>query len=78
MKLFKQAKKYGRRIAAAGVAAGAMVSEAAFAALDTTTVQTSLTAAQGTGETVGGYVIALTAGLAVIGIALGLVKRAGH
>ena len=60
---------------AAFVAGAAVVTGAANAALDTTAVQTGITAAQGSAETVGGYVIAAVAALVVVGLVIGIVKK---
>lgn len=62
--------------AKAMIASGAMaVTSYANAALDTAGVKTSLETAQGTGETVGGYVIAVVAGLVVVGVIIALVRK---
>lgn len=47
----------------------------AHAAIDTTAVGTSLTAAQSSGEEVGELVIGVVAGLVVVGIIIGMVKK---
>lgn len=73
---FAVCRKYGAKVATATAGVVTLISGAAHAALDTTTVQTSLTGAQTTGETVGGMVIALVAGLVVVGLVIGLVKKA--
>ncbi|MBS1157772.1 MAG: Phage Coat protein [Proteobacteria bacterium] len=52
------------------VAAGA-----SYAAVDLTAVQTGITGAQTSGETVGGYVIAAVAGLVVVGVILAIVRK---
>lgn len=61
-------------IAASGVFAFAM-SGLAAAAVDTTAVESALTAAQASGEGVGGKVIAVVAGLVVVGVIIALVKK---
>lgn len=47
----------------------------ANAAIDLTEVETSLTAAQTSGESVGTLVIGVVAGLVVVGIIIGMVKK---
>ena len=47
----------------------------AFAAVDTTAVGTAITAAQTSAEGVGGLVVAATAGLVVIGLIIGIVRK---
>lgn len=59
-------------------ALGAALSAAAgssMAAVDTTQVQSALTAAQTSAEGVGGMVIAVVAGLVVVGVIIALVKK---
>ncbi|MDF9902024.1 major capsid protein [Pseudomonas laurylsulfatiphila] len=55
--------------------AGSLMSAAAFADVDTTAVQAAITAAEGDAQSVGGYVIAAVAGLVVIGLIIGIVKK---
>jgi hypothetical protein len=60
----------------AGIAvAGSLMSAAAFAGVDTTAVQSAIAAAEADAESVGGYVIAAVAGLVVIGLIIGVVKK---
>ena len=60
----------------AGVTAGLFgLIESASAAIALTEVQSGITAATTSGETVGGYVIAAVAALIVVGVIIGLVKK---
>ena len=54
---------------------GAAVASPSFAAVDTTAVETSIKAAQTQAEGVGSTVIAVVAGLVVIGIIIAIVKK---
>lgn len=56
-------------------AVGSVMASSAFAAMDTTGVETAITAAETSATTVGGYVIAAVAGLVVIGLIIGIVKK---
>lgn len=60
---------------AAAVASLTAIGSQAHAAIDTADVQTALTAAQTSAEGVGGMVIAVVAGLVVVGIIIALVKK---
>lgn len=60
---------------AALAAAVSGVASSAIAAVDTAGVQTAITGAQGSAETVGGYVIAAVAALVVVGLIIGIVKK---
>lgn len=75
MSVFKNIK--GRVVAAkaAVVAAAGAASGAALAEVDTTKVQSALTAAQTSAEGVGGMVIAVVAGLVVVGVIIALVRK---
>lgn len=70
----KMFEKQAAKLCLVGSAAAAFVSNA-MAAVDTTAVGTALTAAQTSGESVGGMVIAVVAGLVVVGVIIGLVKK---
>lgn len=64
------------KVAAAAVGAYALgMSGLASANIDVTGVETALTAAQTTGEQAGTKVIAVVAGLVVVGIIIALVKK---
>ena len=74
----EKAYRAGRAVAkgALGVTAGLVaVTENASAAIALTEVQSGITAATTSGETVGGYVIAAVAALIVVGVIIGLVKK---
>lgn len=77
--MFKKSASFIRSNAARTVAGfGALTAagmQHAQAALDTSAVDTAITSAVGTGETVGGYVIAAVAALVVIGLIIGIVKK---
>lgn len=61
---------------AAGVAAtGAFVVTSASAAIDTTAIQTAITAAEADALTTGEYVIGTVASLVVVGLIIGLVRK---
>ncbi len=64
----------GKAVAGFGALAAAGMQQA-HAALDTSAVDTAITAAVGTGTTVGGYVIAAVATLVVVGLVIGIVKK---
>lgn len=51
------------------------LASSAMAAVDTTAVGNALTAAQTSAEGVGSMVIAVVAGLVVVGVIIGLVKK---
>lgn len=70
----KKVAQYKREIAAAG-GFGALAMQHANAAIDLTGVQAGLTAAQASGETVGGYVVVAVAALVVIGVIVTIVKK---
>ena len=70
MQAMKAAKSLGLVGAAAGVYAGN-----AMAAIPLTDVQTGLTAAVTSGETVGGYVMVGVAALVVVGLVIGIIKK---
>jgi hypothetical protein len=55
--------------------AGSLMSAAAFAEVDTTAVQAAISGAEADAQSVGGYVIAAVAGLVVIGLIIGIVKK---
>lgn len=65
-------KNQAKVAAAAGLTA---LAGHAMAAVDTAAVEASLTAAQGSGELVGAKVIAVVAGLVVVGVIIALVKK---
>ncbi len=77
--MFKKSASFIRSNAARTVAGfGALAAagmQQAHAALDTAAVDTAITAAIGTGTTVGGYVIAAVATLVVVGLVIGIVKK---
>lgn len=79
MKLFKQAQKYGSKIAgkAAMLGTGLAVSVESFAQASplATAADAGITAAKTDGMTVGGYVVAAVASLVVIGVVIALVKK---
>lgn len=60
---------------AALAAAALAATGSSFAAVDTTQVQSALTAAQTSAEGVGGMVIAVVAGLVVVGVIIALVRK---
>lgn len=61
---------------AAGVAAtGAMVVSSASYAIDTTAIQTAITAAETDALTTGEYVIGTVASLVVVGLIIALVRK---
>ena len=70
-------KFYEKQAAKLGLVGAASVAyiESALAAVDTTAVGTAITGAQTSAETVGGFVIAAVAGLVVIGLIIGVVKK---
>lgn len=70
----KHYQKLAAKLGLVGAAAVAYV-ESAMAALDTTAVQTGITGAVSSGETVGGYVVAGVASLVVIGLIIGIVRK---
>lgn len=51
------------------------MAQTAMASVDTTAVGTAITAAQTDGESIGSLVIAAVAGLAVIGVIIGVVHK---
>ena len=53
----------------------AVASGASFAAVDLEGVETAITANVASGETVGGYIIAGVAALAVVGVIIALVRK---
>ena len=69
--MWKTLKAWG----AAAISSLGLLATQAHAALDTTAVGTSLTAAQGSGEDVGVMVIGVVAALVVIGIVISIVKK---
>lgn len=74
----EKAYRAGRAVAkgALGVTAGVVaVAQNAQAAIALTEVQTAVTGATTSGETVGGYVIAAVAALAVVGVIIALVRK---
>lgn len=79
-KLINQSKNafraHYKKVAAATAAGASVVVSQAQAAIDTTAVQTNLTAAQTTAEGVGTTVIGFVAALVVVGICIALVKKA--
>lgn len=70
----KMFEKQAAKLGLVGAAATAFVQNA-LAAVDTTAVNTALTSAQTSGESVGGSVIAVVAGLAVVGVIIALVRK---
>lgn len=77
MKKFSTFKKYGVRVLAP-VAAGASSLYASTVSADwLTDAQTALTAAGTDGKTIGGYVIVVVAGMAVIGLAIAVMRKLG-
>lgn len=74
-KLTKSARKHANALALAVSTGVATVSQNVLAAVDLTEVETSLTAAQTSGESVGTLVIGVVAGLVVVGIIIGMVKK---
>lgn len=64
--------RHAAKLAAGTLSLGAA---SAFAAIDTTAVQSGITAAQTSGESVGAMVIAAVAALAVIGLIIGIVRK---
>lgn len=56
-------------------AVGSVMASSAFAEVDIAGVQTAITGAETDAGTVGGYVIAAVAGLVVIGLIIGIVKK---
>lgn len=60
---------------AAGAFGLTALASSAMAAVDTAAVGTALTNAQTSAEGVGGMVIAVVAGLVVVGVIIGLVKK---
>lgn len=62
-------------VVATTTAAVTTVTSVASAAIDPTAVQADIVAAQTSGETVGGYVIAAVAGLVVVTVIIGIVKK---
>lgn len=64
------------KVAAGGAAIYALgMSGLASAAIDTTEVNAALSAAQASGEGTGGKVIAVVAGLVVVGVIIALVRK---
>lgn len=59
----------------AAVATSLVTAAAAHAEIDLAAAKTSLTAAQSSGEGVGGIVISVVAALAVVGVIIGLVRK---
>lgn len=55
--------------------AASSIATTAMAAIDTTSVDASLAAAQSSGEGVGATVIGVVAALAVVGVIIGLVRK---
>ncbi|MCG2577592.1 major capsid protein [Dechloromonas sp. XY25] len=74
-KMYETLLKKKKQAKAAAVAGLSAIGAQAHAALSTTEVQTALTGAQTTGESVGGMVIAVVAGLVVVGVIIALVKK---
>ena len=70
-RVFNAVRRGGKWI----VVASSTVAGTAMAAVDTTAVDTSLAAAQSSGEAVGATVIGVVAALAVVGVIIGLVKK---
>lgn len=70
----KMFEKQAAKLGLVGAAATAFVQNA-MAAVDTTAVGTALTSAQTSAESVGGQVIAVVAGLVVVGVIIALVKK---
>jgi hypothetical protein len=69
MKFLQNAKKFGLGAALAGSAMSAS------AAIDVAGVNTAITTAETSAQTVGTTVIAVVAGLAVVGIVIALVRK---
>jgi hypothetical protein len=69
-------RRMAKKLAVTGSSLVAAIGAQTAMALDTTAVGTALTAAQGDGEAVGGMVITVVAGLVVVGIIIGLIKKA--
>jgi hypothetical protein len=74
-KLFNAVKEKKNQAKAAIAAGLSGVGAQAMAAVDTTAVDTALNAAQTSGENVGGMVIGVVAGLAVVGVIIALVRK---
>lgn len=73
MFMLRKLRSFPRNV---GIAvAGSLMSAAAFADMDTTAVQAAITGAETDAQTVGGYVIAAVAGLVVVGLIIGIVKK---
>ena len=70
--MFKTMKS---KFVAAGVAAGSMVISAASYAIDTTAVQTAITAAETDALTTGEFVIGCVASIVVISLVIGIVRK---
>lgn len=63
------------KIAAGLAATGAMVVSSASYAIDTTAIQTAITAAEADALTTGEYVIGTVASLVVVGLIIALVRK---
>lgn len=75
MKLKTYLVEQKNKVVAVASSAAIAAANAASAAIDPTVVQADIVAAQTSGETVGGYVIAAVAGMVVIGVIISIVKK---
>jgi hypothetical protein len=67
--------KFKAKVTAAVASMGALASSTMAYAVDTTAVQTAITAAESDALTTGQYVIGTVASLVVIGLIIGIVKK---
>jgi hypothetical protein len=73
MKFINQAKKFGRKVAYSSPLL--MAGHSAMAAVDVTGVNTAIGNAETSAHSIGTTVIGVVAGLAVVGIVIGLVRK---